>query len=105
MRCQTKETESARDKPDKLIKTKNKITSLKKAEIKLSECCNVLKNRLDSASIQEKRDVLEMLDIKVTATIETISIEGIIPLETIPSDSDSVEPTHHWMNIGMTTWV
>ena len=97
--------ESDRDKLDELIKTKNKITSLKKVEIKLSECCNVLKNRLDSARIQEKRDVLEMLDIKVTATSETISMEGIIPLETIPSDSDSVELTHHCINMGMTTCV
>ena len=105
MRCQTKEMESDRDKPDELIKTKNEITSLKKAEIKLSECCNVLKNRLDAASIQEKRDILEVLESKVTATTETINIEGIIPLETIPSDSDSVELTHHCMNMGMTTWV
>ena len=64
---------------------------------------------MDSASIQEKRDIPEMLAIKVTATTEAISIEGIIPLETIPSepDSASIEAgfTHHCTNMGMTTWV
>jgi hypothetical protein len=38
---------------------------------------------------------------------EGAKIEGIIPLEKIPSDinSDSVERTHHWTNMGITTWV
>ena len=90
-----------------MIKTKNKITSLKKAEIELSECCNILKDRLDFVSIQEKREILDMLAINVMATTEAINIEGIIPLATIPSESDSasVELTHHCTNIVMSTWV
>jgi site-specific DNA recombinase len=100
-----KEVESDRLKLDSLLKTKGKIVALKKAEMKLSEYCNLLKDRLDSASIQEKRDILDMLAIKVTATPNAINIEGIIPLEIIPSESDlaSVEPTHHCTNMGMTT--
>ncbi len=97
------EIESDRLKLDDMVKTKEKIAKLKKAEIKLSEYCNLLKDRLDSASIQEKRDILDMLAIKVAATTEAINIEGIIPLKTIPSGFEiaSVEPTHHCTNIGM----
>jgi len=70
---------------------------LKKAEIKLSKYCTLLKDRLDSATIQEKRDILDMLAIKVTATTGAMNIEGIIPLKTIPSGFEiaSVEPTRH----------
>jgi hypothetical protein len=49
---------------------------------------------------------LDMLAIKVTASNEGAEIEGIIPLEKIPSDInlDSTERTHHCTNIGITTW-
>jgi len=96
-----KEIESDRQKLDDLVKTKEKIAKLKKAEVKLSKYCNLLKDRLDSASIQEKRDTLDMLAMKVTATTGAINIEGIILLKTIPSGFKiaSVEPTHHCTNM------
>ncbi|MFC2040435.1 recombinase family protein [Chloroflexota bacterium] len=102
-----KEIESDRLKLDNLVKTKGKIAKLKKAEIKLSDYCNLLMDRLSSAGIQEKRDILDMLAIKVTATVDAIDIEGIIPLKTVPSGFEvaSVEPTHHCTNMGIITCV
>jgi site-specific DNA recombinase len=87
-----------------LMSTKERVANLEKAEIKLGEYCQKLKNNLDSASYQDKRDILDMLAIKVTATPDTVSIDGIIPLETTPmqtSDKSSVF-THHWTNMGIT---
>jgi hypothetical protein len=71
--------------------------ALKKAEIELVEFCKTLNGQLDTASYQQGRDILDMLAIKVIATNEGVQIEGIIPLEKIPSDinSASIEPTHH----------
>jgi site-specific DNA recombinase len=102
-----KEMESDRLKLDNLVNTKEKIAALKKAEIKLAEYCTTLKGQLDTASYQEKRDILDMLAIKVIATNQGAHLEGIIPLETIPSDINlaSIEPTHHCTNIGITTWM
>jgi hypothetical protein len=59
---------------------------------------------LDAASNQERKDILDMLVIKVIATPEAINIEGVIPLETTPPELNlaSIEPTHHCTNIGMT---
>jgi hypothetical protein len=78
---------------------------LKKAEIELVEFCKTLKGQLDMASYEQKRDILDMLAIKVIASNEGAEIEGIIPLEKIPSDinSASVDRTHHCTNIGMIT--
>ena len=100
-----KEMESDKLKLDNLIKTQEKIAALKKAEIELVEFCKTLKGQLDTATYQQKRDILDMLAIKVIASNEGAEIEGIIPLEKIPSDinSASVERTHHCTNIGITT--
>jgi site-specific DNA recombinase len=94
-------------KMDILSKTKERINSLENAEIKLEEYCQKLKNQLDSASYQDKMDILDMLAIKVVATPESINIEGVIPLETTPSEPAlaSVVPTHHWTNMGIITCI
>jgi hypothetical protein len=73
-----------RSKLDSLSKTKKRLEKLLNAEIRLQEFCRKLKDHLDTASLPEKREILDMLAIKVTATTETISIEGVIPLETTP---------------------
>jgi len=72
--------------------------------------CIVTSHRKDDASYQDKRDILDILDmlaIKVTATPETVNIVGIIPLETTPAQTldKASYPTHHWTNMGMTTWM
>jgi hypothetical protein len=66
--------ESDRFKLDNLVKTKEKITALNRAEIKLFEYCRLLQDRLDSANLQEKRDILDILAIQVTATTDAINI-------------------------------
>jgi len=99
-----KEMESDKLKLDNLIKTQEKIAALKNAEIELVEFCKTLKGQLDTASYEQKRDILDMLAIKVIASNEGAEIEGIIPLEKIPSDINlaSTELTHHCTNIGIT---
>jgi hypothetical protein len=84
------------------IKTKERIGNLEKVEVKLDDYCRRLKHDLDSASYQDKRDILDMLAIKVTATTEAVSVDGIIPIEPMSQQSsDDSEATHHWTNIGM----
>ena len=59
-------------------------------EKKLAEYCQRLGTALDTASYQDKRNILDMLAIKVTATTDTVSLDGIIPLEaTSAQTSDS----------------
>jgi site-specific DNA recombinase len=91
---------------ESFIKTKERMESLEKVEVKLSEYCQRLKHDLDSASYQDKCDVLDMLAIKITATTEAVSVDGIIPIEpTSKQSSGDSEATHHWTNMGMTTWM
>jgi hypothetical protein len=82
---------------------KEKIASLENAEIKLEECCQKLRSHLDNASYQEKLEILDIMAIKVTATPDSINIEGVISSGITPSETAlaSVEATHHWTNIGM----
>lgn len=94
-------------KLENLIDAKERVDNLEKTEIKLSAYCQKLKSALDFASYQDKRNILDMLAIRGTTTRDTINIDGIIPFETTPtqtSDKSSVF-THHWTNIGMTTWM
>jgi len=97
------EREANDRKLNELSAAKEKIASLEKAEVKLEECCQKLRSHLDNATYQEKREILDMLAIKVTATPDSIKIEGVIPIETTPSENAlaSVEATHHWTNMGM----
>ncbi|MEE8194313.1 MAG: hypothetical protein V3T73_02275, partial [Dehalococcoidales bacterium] len=46
-----------------------------------------LHRNLDNATYQDKREILEMLAIKVTATLEQIDVHGIIPLEDTPTQT------------------
>jgi site-specific DNA recombinase len=89
----------------KLKADKERIAVLESAEVKLSEYCERLKRDLDSASYQDKRDILDMLAIKVTATAQAIDIDGVIPLEPMFTQTSGESPdiTHHWTNMGITT--
>lgn len=89
------------------ILTKDRIANLENAELQLKDYCQRLNKNLDNAAYQEKREVLEMLAIKVTAAPETVTVNGIIPLESTSTQisDESSDLTHHWMNIGMITWV
>ena len=70
--------------------TKERLSNLKTAQIRLAEYCQQLKRNLENASYQEKREILDMLAIRVTATTESVDIQGVIPLEdTSMQSSDS----------------
>ena len=49
-----------------------------------------MRQSLDNVTIQDKRLALEALDIRATASTQSIDIMGIIPVEfpTLPSSTD-----------------
>ena len=63
----------------------------------------LLKERLDTASLEGIMDMINIMTIEFTVTIAIINIAGIIPLETISSENcvSSVGSIHHCMNIGI----
>ena len=73
--CQVDEEEL-----QKLKETKNKLSHITDAEIKLNEFCQRVQQNLDNANIQDKRLAIEALDIRVTASTQSIDIKGIIPV-------------------------
>ncbi|MEE9399460.1 MAG: hypothetical protein V3V23_04250, partial [Dehalococcoidales bacterium] len=83
--CQTDEAELQRIK-----ETKDRLSHIADAEIKLNEFCQRVRQNLDNATIQDKRLALEALDIRVTASTQSIDIKGILPVEfpTLPSPTD-----------------
>ena len=67
--------------------TRDRMASLEKAELQLKDYCQRLHENLGNPTYQDKREILEMLAIKVTATPERIDVQGIIPLETTPTQT------------------
>ncbi len=88
-----KEHDADEKKIKDYVETKERLKSLERAEIKLAEYCQRLRHNLDNATYQEKRDILEMLAIRVTATPEHIDIQGVIPLESMPTESSGNSPS------------
>lgn len=82
-----KERESDKQQLENYIFTKERIANLEKAELKLKDYCQRLHGDLDNATHQYKREILEMLAIKVTATPERIDVHGIIPIEATPTQT------------------
>jgi site-specific DNA recombinase len=76
-----KERETDKQKLEDYTRTKEHLENLELAEMMLAEYCQRLRHDLDNATCQEKKEILEMFDIKVTATPERIDIQGVIPLE------------------------
>ena len=75
-KCQADEEELQRIK-----ETKDRLSHIADAEIKLNEFCQRVRQNLDNATTQDKRLALEALDIRVTASTQSIDIKGIIPVE------------------------
>jgi hypothetical protein len=71
---------------------KEHIAKLKQAEIRLATYCEQLKSNLDAASFEDKKGILDMLAIKVSATPESVDIQGIIPLELANPQSSDESP-------------
>ena len=71
--------------------TRERLANLKKAEVKLVEYCQQLKKDLDNASYEEKREILDMLAIRITATREAVDIQGVIPIEATSMQSSDTD--------------
>ena len=82
-----KERESDKQQLENYIFTKERIANLENAELKLKDYCQRLYGDLDNATHQYKREILEMLSIKVTTTPERIDVHGIIPIEATPTQT------------------
>ncbi len=82
-----KEREFDKQQLENYIFTKERIANLEKAELQLRDYCQRLHKNLDDAAYQDKREILEMLAIKINATPERIDVHGIIPLETTPTQT------------------
>ncbi|MFC1907445.1 recombinase family protein [Chloroflexota bacterium] len=83
--CQADEEELQRIKG-----TKDRLSHIADAEIKLNDFCQRVRQNLYNATIQDKRLALEALDIRVIASTQSIDIKGIIPVEfpTLTSSTD-----------------
>lgn len=77
-----------------LIRAKEQLAKIAKAEVKLNEFCERVRQNLSQCTFADKRLALEALDIKVIATPEQIEIRGAIPMgvTSMPS-SDSLLTT------------
>lgn len=64
-----------------LQKTKENLTSLADAKIKLGQLYHRVTANLENADLELKRLALNALDIKVYASTDYIEVQGVIPLE------------------------
>ena len=76
-----KDRQTDQEELRRLKKAKIRLTHIADAEIKLNEFCQRLQKNLDNATIQDKRLALDALDIRVTASTQSITIKGIIPVK------------------------
>ncbi len=67
--CRTDEAELQRIK-----ETKDRLSHIADAEIKLNEFCHRVRQNLDNVTIQDKRLALEALDVLVTVSTQSIDI-------------------------------
>ncbi len=65
----------------KLYEMKDRLATLVKAEVKLTEFCNRVRANLNQCTLQDKRLALDALGVKVTALSGQIKIQGVIPVE------------------------
>ncbi len=73
---------------------KEQLAKLAKAEMKLNEFCQRVRQNLSQCTFADKRLALEALDIKVIATPEQVEVKGTIPIGvTAMSSSDSLLTT------------
>ena len=71
----------------KLKETEARLSHILNAEIKLDQFCDRLRQKLDNATIQDRRQALNLLDIRVLASTQKIELKGIIPIELTASSS------------------
>ena len=61
--------------------TEDRLSHIAGAEIKFNEFCQRVQQNLNNTTIQGRRLALEALDIRVTASTQSVDIKGIIPVE------------------------
>lgn len=79
-----RECEADQEELQKLKDTRDKLSHVADTEIKLNEFCERVRQNLDDATIQDRRLALDALDIRITASTQTIDIKGVIPIEVKP---------------------
>jgi hypothetical protein len=55
------------------------LAELQKAEIKLNDFCETIRQQIDCSSFDIKRLALDALDVKAYATRDNVDIQGTIP--------------------------
>jgi hypothetical protein len=79
-----------------LLKQKAEAQRWASATIQLDEACERIKGNIDNCTLDDKRLVLDALDIHITATRNTIKIEGHLPVVSVSlvkPDNNSVFTT------------
>ncbi len=85
-----------------LVKTRDNITSLAEAKIKLGQLYESVLENLKQATPEIKRLALDALDIKVYASTESVEIQGVIPLALPTTERTSgCMPFHAYLVRGM----
>ncbi|MFC2062955.1 hypothetical protein ACFLS8_03330 [Chloroflexota bacterium] len=64
-----------------LVKTKQNLDKLAKAEVRLNEYCQRVSNNLDNLTFSEKRLALDALEVKVIADRDNIEIQGVVHVD------------------------
>jgi len=64
-----------------LLKTRDNLTSLVDAKVKLGQLYDQVLENLENSTLEIKRLALDALDIKVYASTDKVEIQGVIPLE------------------------
>jgi len=72
-----------------LCQTKEQITKLVNAEIKLNEFCARVSQNLDKCTFKDKRLALDTLDVKVITTPDRVEVQGVIPIDLVTIEQTS----------------
>lgn len=72
-----------------LEKSKRTLQELQRAEIKLNDFCEMIRQQIDCSSNETKRLALDALDVKVNATRDSVNIQGIIPVDLVTIEQTS----------------
>jgi len=78
---------------DEFCKMRERLLKVNSAEINFSEFHNRVQKNLNNCTFDDKKLALEILDIKVTATVAQVEITGTIPVDITTTSSSGSLPT------------
>lgn len=84
-----RERDADRARLVELQEMKDRLATLVKAEVKLTEFCSRVHANLNQCTIQDKRLALDALDVRVTALSDQVKIQGVIPIELTHTQSSA----------------